>query len=285
MAERPGFARIDLARLGYGLVIGSLAVLGLIVMVGPVVVGLVASFTSGATLRFPPPGLSTRWYEALLDPVRSGPIHVAAANSFEIAAWAVLGSILVAVPAAIGATRLSTRAATAFETVVLLPLVLPSLVYGLAALMGATMVGLRPSMPLVVLGHIVVFGPLVYRATVAVAGGLDPRLEEASAGLGAAPWRTFVRILLPLLAPGIAAGAFLVLMTSLDNVSITLFLADPGTSVLPLRLWQMIEQSLDPRVAAVAGVLIAGTFVLLLAAWWLGIAPGASAARSRSSDR
>lgn len=269
----------DPARSAYRAAIWALGGLGLLVMVAPVAIGLAASFTSGATLRFPPPGWSLRWYEALLDPARSGPLHVAAAHSLQIAAWAVLLSVLLAVPAAIGARRLPPRQATAFELLVLLPLVLPSLVYGLAALIGANLLGLRPSMALVVLGHVVVFAPLVFRATLALSSGLDPHLEEASAGLGAGPWKTTRRVLLPLLAPGIAAGGFLVFMTSLDNVSITLFLADPGTSVLPLRLWQMIESSLDARVAAVAGVLIAATCLLLLLAARFGLAGELSGTR------
>jgi putative spermidine/putrescine transport system permease protein len=72
---------------------------------------------------------------------------------------------------------------------------------------------------------------------------------------------TFVRVTLPLMVPGILAGAFLVFMQSLDNVSVSLFLADARTSVLPLRMFQMIEESLDVRVAAISGLLIAAVFV------------------------
>jgi putative spermidine/putrescine transport system permease protein len=63
------------------------------------------------------------------------------------------------------------------------------------------------------------------------------------------------------MVPGILAGAFLVFMQSLDNVSVSLFLADARTSVLPLRMFQMIEESLDVRVAAISGVLIGIVFV------------------------
>ena len=106
----------------------------------------------------------------------------------------------------------------------------------------------------------------MFRSVSAVAGQIDPSLEEASTTLGASRLRTFVRVTLPLLLPGIGAGAFLVLMQSLDNVSITLFLADPVTSVLPLRMFQMLQEFLDPRVAAISGVLIGGALLALLAA-------------------
>jgi putative spermidine/putrescine transport system permease protein len=252
--------------LSYRVAVYGLGGLAIIFMVAPVGVGLAMSFTAGQTLKFPPDGLSLRWYQALLDPVRSAPIHTAIWNSLQIAVFSVLGSLLFAMPAAYGATRLGRRAAGLIEPLMLTPLVLPTLVYGLAALIAFGGIGLRPSFGLVVVGHIVVFGPLMYRACVAIAQRLDPALEEASTLLGVGAFMTFVRVTLPLMMPGILAGCFLVFMQSLDNVSVTLFLADPRTSVLPLRMFQMIEESLDVRVAAISGVLITIAFLGLFLA-------------------
>jgi putative spermidine/putrescine transport system permease protein len=230
-------------------------------MVAPVFVGLAMSFTAGQTLKFPPEGFSLRWYRALFDPALSAPIHTAMWNSLKIALLAVVGTLLFAMPAAYGATRLRPRALTVVEPLMLAPLVLPTLVYGLAALITFTSMGLYPSLPMVVTGHVVVFGPLMYRACVAIASRLDPSLEEASTLLGVGAFMTFVRVTLPLMVPGILAGTFLVFMQSLDNVSVSLFLADARTSVLPLRMFQMIEESLDVRVAAISGLLITIVFV------------------------
>jgi putative spermidine/putrescine transport system permease protein len=254
------------SEIGYRAVVGVLGGLAIVFMVGPVLVGLAMSFTAGQTLKFPPDGFSLRWYQALLDPVRSGPIHAAAWNSLKIAMLAVLGAFLFAMPAAYGATRLKPRAAAVIEPLMLTPLVLPTLVYGLAALIAFSAIGVRPSFLLVVVGHIVVFGPLMYRACLAIALRLDPSLEEASTLLGVGAFMTFVRVTLPLMAPGIMAGAFLVFMQSFDNVSVTLFLADARTSVLPLRMFQMIEESLDVRVAAISGILIGIALVGLILA-------------------
>lgn len=241
--------------------------LALLFMVAPVAVGLAMSFTAGQTLKFPPDGLSLRWYRALLDPAQSAPIHTAIAHSLQIAALAVLGTVLLAAPAAYGVTRVKPAASAAIEPLMLAPLVLPSLVYGLAALIASGRAGLSPSFGLVVVGHIVVFGPLMYRACAAITQRLDPSLEEASALLGVGQFRTFLRVTLPLMLPGIFAGMFLVFMQSLDNVSVTLFLADPRTTVLPLRMFQMIEESLDVRVAAISGLLIGTVFLCLLVSW------------------
>jgi putative spermidine/putrescine transport system permease protein len=245
----------------YRLSVGLFGWLAIAFMVAPVVVGLIMSFTAGQTLKFPPDGFSLRWYRALIDPVQSAPIHTAIWNSFKIAVLAVVGTFLFAMPAAYGATRLKGRMGAFVEPLMLAPLVLPTLVYGLAALIAFSNIGLRPSLPLVVVGHVVVFGPLMYRAVFSIAQRLDPSLEEASTLLGVGAAMTFLHITLPLMLPGILAGAFLVFMQSLDNVSISLFLADARTSVLPLRMFQMIEESLDVRVAAISGCLIAIVFV------------------------
>ncbi|CDZ45807.1 MULTISPECIES: ABC transporter permease [Neorhizobium] len=240
--------------------------LSLIYLVAPIIIAITMSFTSGQTLKYPPQGFSIRWYEALFDPIRSGTEHIAAGNSLKIAALAVLGSLLFAVPATIGMARMKRSTVSSIEPLLLAPLVLPSLVYGLAALIVANFVGFQPSLWLTVTGHVVVFGPLMYRAASVVAQGINPSLAEASTVMGATWFTTLRRVTLPLLLPGILAGAFLVFIQSLDNVSVSLFLADARTTVLPLRMFALIEESLDVRVAAMSGVLIALTLVVLLVA-------------------
>ncbi len=253
MAER---ITSPLAPMLYKLFVFGFGSLCVAFMAAPIVLAVSMSFTSGQTLRFPPEGFSLKWYEALLDPVRSSTEHIAAFNSLKIAGAAVLGALIFAVPAAIGVSRVRRRTANAVEPLLILPLVLPSLVYGLAALIVASFFGIRPSFWLTVAGHVVVFGPLMYRSAAVLAQGLDPSLEEASTVMGASWVRTLFRVTLPLMLPGILAGAFLVFIQSLDNVSISLFLADPATTVLPLRMFALIEEGLDVRVAAISGLLI-----------------------------
>ena len=249
----------------YAVFVYGVGGLCLVFLVAPVVVAIILSFTSGMTLQFPPPGLSLQWYAKLIDPVVSEQIHIAAWNSTKIAILAVLGSLFFAVPASYGMARIGARLANSLEPILLVPLVLPSLVYGITLLIIAVSLGFRPSVPLVVASHLIVFGPLMYRTTVGIANRLDPSLEDASKLLGSTRLGTFRRITLPLLMPGILAGAFLIFVQSLDNVSMTLFLAPPGTSVLPLRMYAMLEQELDPRIAAISGVLIIVSFVALVA--------------------
>lgn len=205
----------------YNLFVYGFGTLCVIYLVAPIVIAIMMSFTAGQTLKYPPEGFScagTRPYWT----VRSGTEQIAAWNSLKIAGLAVLGSLLFAVPATIGMTRMKRKSVNAIEPLLLAPLVLPSLVYGLAALIVANFFGVTPSLWLTVTGHIVVFGPLMYRAASVVAQGMNPSLAEASTVMGASWFMTLRRVTLPLLMPGITAGAFLVFIQSLDNVTVTL---------------------------------------------------------------
>jgi len=250
--------------LSFLIVVGLLAGVGILVLVGPVMVVLLTSLTTSATLKFPPPQLSTQWYVALFDPVRSRHIHNAAYNSLWVASLATAAATLLAIPAALAIARLRSATARTLEAAFLAPLVLPTLAYGLATLMFFTLLGYRPSLWLLTIGHLVVIAPFVFRTTVASLTQLDPVLLECSAGLGASRLYTFRRITLPLIAPGIVAGAFLAFVASLDNVPVSLFLSNARTDMLPIRMWGMIESTLDVRVAAISGVLIGSVIVLML---------------------
>ena len=250
--------------LAYRLLVRGLAGLAIVILVAPVVIVVVTSFTTSQTLRFPPPDLSLRWYRGLFDPARSGPIHAAAWNSVWVAGAATLAATVLTVLAALAIARVKRPSARFLEAGFLSPLVLPTLSYGLAALMFFSVLGIRPSINLLVAGHLVVIAPFVFRTTLASLSGLDPTLLEASANLGASRFYGFRRITLPLIAPGILAGAFLAFVSSMDNVPVSLFLSNARTGMLPIRMWGMMESTLDVRVAAIAGVLIAATLVLML---------------------
>ena len=250
--------------LGYSAVVGILAGLGFLILVGPVVIVLLTSLTEGRSIKFPPSGLSLQWYRLLFDPVRSAPIQRAALNSLQVAAVTMLAATLLATLASVALARRTGRWVRALDTFFMSPMILPMLAYGLAALMYFTLLGFRPSLPLIMLGHIVVVAPLVLRTTSASMSQLVPALLESSASLGGGWFYTFRRVTLPAIAPGIAAGAFLAFVASLDNVPVSLFLAGPRSDMLPIRMWGMMESTLDVRVAAVSGVLIATVLALML---------------------
>lgn len=254
----------SLADLSYWLVIGAIAGLALVIMMGPVVVVLATSLTDNRSLKFPPTGLSFEWYRQLLDPKFSGQIHQAAFNSLKVAFWSTAASVLFGTMAALAITRSRSRWARSMDAVFMSPMILPGLSFGLAALMYFTFLGFRPSLGLIMIGHALVIVPFVLRTSSASISQLDSSLLECSASLGASWFYTFRRVILPIIAPGIAAGAFLAFMASIDNVPISLFLSGPRTDMLPIRMWGMMESTLDVRVAAVSGVLIFTVLGLML---------------------
>ena len=144
------------------------------------------------------------------------------------------------------------------------PLILPALAFGLASLIYFSRIGIELSLATLVVGHTVVGVPYVIRTTVAALSQMPPALLESSASLGADRLYTFRRVTLPLIAPGIAAGAFICFMSSFDNVPVSLFLRDASTDMLPIRMWQDLEGRLDVSIAAVSSLMVLVTLVLMI---------------------
>lgn len=250
-----------LERHSFTLVFGLLGALAILLLLAPTVIVLVTSFTSGYSLKFPPPGYSTRWYLALW--TESPEILQAFRLSLEVAAIATCVSAVMAVAAALALARRREPWARLFESAFLSPLMLPALAIGLALLMLFNLAGTGLSFATLVAGHVVITAPYIFRTTTASLVQLDPSLLESARSLGASPVYVFRSVTLPLILPGVAAGAFIAFMYSFDNVAVSLFLSDARSEVLPIRMWHIIESNLDVRAAAVSGVLIAATLVLM----------------------
>jgi putative spermidine/putrescine transport system permease protein len=260
MAER---RRLDLDALSFRFVLGALSTAAVVVLVAPTVIVLLTSLTASASLKFPPDGLSFRWYRALAG---AGQLQRAAGNSLWVAVVATAASAVLGTLGALGIARSRSRWARALDALFMSPLLLPALAFGFAALLAFSLAGLRLSWVTLAIGHVVVCAPIVVRTTVAALAQLDPALLESSASLGATRFYTFRRVTLPLIGRGIAAGAFLAFMASFDNVPVSLFLSDARTEVLPIHLWQIIETNLDVRAAAASGVLIVFTLLVMVLA-------------------
>ena len=237
-------------RLSFQLVIGLLGVLAAVLLLAPTVIVVITSFTSGYSLKFPPPGYSTRWYEALWND--SPELIEAFVLSLELAATATAISIVLAVPAALALARRREAWARAAEAVFL------------SLLMLFNLAGTGLSFATLVLGHIAITAPYVMRTTSASLSQMDGALLESAHSLGASALHAFRTVTLPLVAPGVAAGAFIGFMYSFDNVAVSLFLSDARSEVLPIRMWHIIESNLDVRAAAVSGVLVAATVALMV---------------------
>ena len=252
---------LDLDRVSFRLTIGTLAGIAFFFLIFPTAIVLLTSFTSTASLRFPPPGYSLRWYAALLD---AHQMQQAALNSLRVAAVATVLSVLLGISGALAIARSTARWAKILDSIFMSPLLLPALAFGFAALLYFSLIGVPLSLTTLVLGHVAVCVPFVLRTTIASLAQLDPALLDASLSLGAGRFFTFRRVTLPLIGRGIAAGAFLAFMASFDNVPVSLFLRDARTDMLPIRMWQDLEGKLDVTIAAVSGVLIVFTIALMI---------------------
>ena len=245
------------------MVFGLLTGIAIVFLIAPTIVMLLTSFTATESLRFPPRGYSLRWYEALLE---ADQMQAAAWSSLVVAVWTTLISVVFGTAGALAIARSRSRYARIADVLFMSPLILPALAFGFAALVYIHLLGFHPSLPLLVLGHVVVCVPFVLRTTIAALVQLDAALFDASASLGASRLMTFRRVTLPLIGRGIGAGAFLAFMASFDNVPVALFPADERTEMLPIHLWQQIDTNLDVRTAAISGVIVVATIILMVLA-------------------
>jgi putative spermidine/putrescine transport system permease protein len=249
-----------------------------VAMVLPIAVVVLTSLTPREFLEFPPSGLSLRWYVAILE---SGVWTTALQVSLQIALIATSASLVIGVMAALGLRAASGRWSTGLQTFFLSPLMIPSLLIGLGLLRLFDEAHIRPSILTVAVGHTMIATPYVIRYVLASLAGIDPALERASAILGAGAWRTFRRITLPLMRPGIVAGALFSFIMSVDDVNIALFLSDIHVLPFSVKLMGHVEQNADPLGAAVASILVILAFVVLLVCdriagidWMFGIKAG-----------
>lgn len=250
-----------LSDISLGALLGGLALIALVLLVTPTVVVVLLSFTDGYSLKFPPPGYSLRWYEKLWG---NEQLMAAALNSVRVALWCTGLSVLLGVCAALGVSRSPSRWARVLDGVFMSPLVLPALAFGLAGLVYFSTLGVPLSFATLVIGHTVLGVPYVMRTTMAALTQLPTVLLESSASLGASRWYTLRKVTLPLIAPGVGAGAFICFMSSFDNIPVSLFLRDASTDMLPIRMWQDLENRMDVSIAAISSVMVFFTVASML---------------------
>jgi len=237
------------------------AALGLLVLLAPGLLVLVVSFSAGDFLTFPPPGFSLRWYAALF----SHPGLMAALGTSAILAALVSAlALLLGAPAAYAIARLDFPGRELLATLLMAPLLLPTLVLGLGLLLVLQPLGLVATWPGLMLGHSLVAIPFAVRIMTTAFAAVPKELEAAAWTLGATPLRAALRITLPNAAPGAIAAGVLTFLVSFDETVISLFLVGPRLTTLPVEMFRYAERTTDPLIAALAMSLIA--FALLMVA-------------------
>ena len=225
----------------------------------PIAVLIVYSFNA-ATLATTWQGFSLQWYVALAG---DRALLVALQNSLLIAVVSTVIATLLGVSAAIGLERLSRRHRAWLDAVLLLPLVMPEIMMGVALLLLFVLVKVPLGLLTVTIGHAVFNLPVVLVVVRARLRKLDPHLEEAAQDLGATPWQAFRRVTLPLLQPAIIGAALLAFTISLDDFVVTFFTAGPGATTLPLKVYSMVKTGISPEINAVSAILVVASMALV----------------------
>jgi putative spermidine/putrescine transport system permease protein len=143
------------------------------------------------------------------------------------------------------------------------PLMIPQVVLGVAFLRFFSALGFTGSFAWLALTHVIVVMPYALRLVLSAATGLDTDAERAALSLGASRFTAFRRVVLPLILPGVAGGWMLAFIQSFDELTMTVFVSTPGTTTLPVAMYNQIAHTIDPLVASVSTVLIVGTLVLM----------------------
>ena len=232
----------------------------LLFMVLPVLVVVPLSFSSGEMLTFPIPGFSWRWYADLFDNARW---LLAARNSLVVGTATMALATVLGTLAALG-LHLGRYPGRVFMVAVLsLPMVTPVIVAAVALYFAFAWAGLTRGPWALILAHTVLALPYVLVTVLAALRGFDGALLRAAASLGAAPPAIFARIVLPLIAPGVAAGAIFAFAVSFDELVVALFLAGPEQFTLPRQMYAGINDFLSPTLCAAAVLLVLCSLALL----------------------
>ncbi len=253
--------------------LGTVAVTGLrgfaiLFLVLPLAVAAYQAFLPTVAFEVvPKSGFTVRWFAVLFREEFLSAVGV----SVVIAVVATAISLVCGTLAALALARASFRGRELVNMIFLSPMMIPPVVKGLSFTLYFAIIGLRPGVLSLLLAHVVITLPYVIRVVYPCFYGLDRSLEEASRNLGATGVQTFWRVTLPLIRPGIFAGAVFSFIMSIDDVGVSIFLITPDTTNVSVLLLTWASSVPDNTLAAVSVALVAVTLVAsTVAERWLG---------------
>jgi putative spermidine/putrescine transport system permease protein len=232
----------------------------LLFLITPILVIIPLSFNAEPYFTYPMPGFSLRWYQDFWHS--------------EMWARAVRNSVIIGVCATILATTLGTLAALGLSKpglpykglimgVLISPIIVPLVITAVGMYFFYSNLGLTNSLPGIILAHTALGTPFVVITVTATLVGFDYSLVRAAQNLGASPARTFFKVQMPLILPGVISGALFAFITSFDEVVVVLFLAGVEQRTIPRQMWSGIREQISPTILAVATVLIVISILLL----------------------
>ncbi|GGX59669.1 ABC transporter permease [Saccharospirillum salsuginis] len=236
-------------------------------LVGPLLVIIPLSFNSepyftftDSMLALKPEGYSLRWYQEF----------------FTSSAWlnAIKNSVIIAIASTFLATILGTTAALGLSSrnmpfrntimaLLISPLIVPLIISAAAMFFFFSRINLTQTYLGVILAHTALGIPFVVITVTATLSSFDHSLTRASASLGAGPVRTFFKVILPLVTPGVVSGALFAFITSFDEVVVVLFVSGPEQRTIPIQMWSGIREQISPTILAVATMMVTLSILLL----------------------
>ncbi|MCB6180087.1 ABC transporter permease [Rhodobacter sp. Har01] len=229
-------------------------------LVLPLFVIVPMSLTSGTNLTLPVPGWSWRWFEVVL----TDPRWVQAlGNSLVVGLGSTVLAVSLATPAAVGLVWGRFPGRGLLLGLIATPLVLPIVILAVASFGFYATVGLMGSRSGLILAHAGLAAPVVLTTVMASLQSFDRGLMRAAASLGASPMTAFRRVLLPLIAPGVTAGAIIAFIVSFDEVVIASYLTTAEQRTLPRMIFSGVRESISPAIAAAAVLLVLFSAALL----------------------
>ena len=184
-------------------------------------------------------------------------------NSFRIAPMATLLSVTFGTLAAIGLSQSHVPYRATIMAILISPMIVPLIISAAGMYFFYSRIGLQGTYLGVVLAHAALGTPFVIITVTATLVGFDKSLVRASANLGAGPVRTFFKVQLPLIVPGVISGALFAFITSFDEVVVVLFLGSASQKTLPWQMFTGLREQISPTILAVATLLVTISVILL----------------------
>jgi len=242
--------------------VGVMALAGavLLLLIAPVVIIVIVSFSGAEYLKFPPPYLSLRWYERFFGvPSWRQAIFV----STQVAGLTMVLATVLGLLASLALVRGRFRGKGAIYALLLSPMIVPTIITAIGLYFFFVRIKATGSIVAMALGHTVLALPVVVIIMAATLQGFDLRFEQAALSLGASRFTALRRITLPLILPGLLSAALFAFLTSFDELLIPLFLSGVEVQTLTVRVWNSLVLEVDPTIAAVSSFLIGVTTAVL----------------------
>lgn len=222
-------------------------------------------------------GFTLRWYEQLAG---NQPLVDSAFNSLSVAAVSATLATILGIMAAVCLKRYRFPGRNLMHGAIYVLTVSPEIVMGISLLIFFITCNIEPGFLTLLIGHTTLAFPFAAVTILARLTEFDERLIEAARDLGATEAQAFLRVVLPLISPAVAAGWLLSFTLSMDDVLISFFVTGPNFEVLPLKIYSMVRLGVKPDINALSAIMFILTVVLVAAAWFLG-----AAIRKRPSSR